>query len=120
MIDSIDVAWGYVDNMDRAVAFYENVLGLQKGYVSPHWSDFAVGQSRVGLHMKDEEVTRSSNWMLGLQTSNLKALSKKIIESGVEVHGYHETPTGVLLEFKDTEGNTLQVIEKGSKIEDFA
>ena len=40
MIGCIEIP---VSNMERAVAFYENVLGLKKVYEHPVWTSFDVG-----------------------------------------------------------------------------
>jgi len=39
-----------VPNMDAAVAFYRDVLGLAPASVSPWWSELDTGGVRVALH----------------------------------------------------------------------
>jgi extradiol dioxygenase family protein len=39
-----------VAEMGRAAAFYRDVLGLTPGYQSEHWSEFRLGDVRIGLH----------------------------------------------------------------------
>jgi predicted enzyme related to lactoylglutathione lyase len=38
-----------VSNMEKAVAFYENVLGLRKTYEHPVWTSFDVGEVSFAL-----------------------------------------------------------------------
>jgi lactoylglutathione lyase len=40
----------YVADMDRAVAFHRDVLGLPLKFQSPEWSEFATGQTTLALH----------------------------------------------------------------------
>lgn len=38
-----------VSDMNRAVAFYENVLGLKKAYEHPVWTSFDIGRTSFAL-----------------------------------------------------------------------
>lgn len=40
----------FVADMDRAVKFYRDVLGLPLKFQSPGWSEFATGETTLGLH----------------------------------------------------------------------
>jgi lactoylglutathione lyase len=40
----------YVADMNRAVKFYRDVLGLQLKFESPEWSEFATGETTLALH----------------------------------------------------------------------
>lgn len=40
----------YVADMNRAVKFYRDVLGLQLKFESPGWSEFATGETTLALH----------------------------------------------------------------------
>jgi catechol 2,3-dioxygenase-like lactoylglutathione lyase family enzyme len=40
----------FVDDMDRAVAFYRDTLGLTLRFASPHWSEFETGVVTLALH----------------------------------------------------------------------
>ncbi len=37
-------------DMDRAVAFYRDVIGLSVRFASPHWSELTHGDAVVALH----------------------------------------------------------------------
>ena len=39
-----------VQDMDRAIAFYQDVIGLNLKSYSPEWSEFTLGDSTVALH----------------------------------------------------------------------
>jgi lactoylglutathione lyase len=40
----------FVADMDRAVAFYRDVVGLPLKFQSPEWSEFATGETTLALH----------------------------------------------------------------------
>ncbi len=40
----------YVADMDKAVAFYRDTLGLKLGFASPFWSEFETGDVKLALH----------------------------------------------------------------------
>ena len=103
--------------MDRAVAFYRDVLGLQPGNVSSYWSDFSAGGVEIGLHPPFAEASAGSpctGWVLGLEVSDLKALRAKLEAAGTPITGdYHDIPGGVVFEFADPDGNPIQVVQHG-------
>ncbi len=49
MIKKIGCVEVPVSDMDKAVAFYENILGLKKTYEHPVWTAFDVGGTRFAL-----------------------------------------------------------------------
>jgi catechol 2,3-dioxygenase-like lactoylglutathione lyase family enzyme len=40
----------FVADMDRAVAFYRDVIGLPLKFQSPQWSEFATAETTFALH----------------------------------------------------------------------
>jgi predicted enzyme related to lactoylglutathione lyase len=111
-----------VADMDRAVGFYRDVLGLAAGYVSPYWSEFKMGETKIGLHPLFEGSTSDAGgkgWILGVQAEDLKTLREKLNGAGVWVkEGYHDVPGGVIMDFRDPDGNALQAIQVGAKAKD--
>lgn len=108
--------------MDRAVAFYRDVLGLTPGYTSPYWSDFDLGAFKIGLHPGAKQPAQAgSGWYLGLATNDLKALRDSVeASSGSVVEDYHQTPSGVVLTIADPDGNPVQLMQPGSKLAEFS
>ena len=45
----------FVADMDRAVRFYRDVVGLPLNFQSPGWSEFATGQTTLALHPASRE-----------------------------------------------------------------
>ena len=54
----------YVENMDKAVAFHRDILGLAVRFASPFWSEFDTGgttlarNSFLGSFLSEEEKAR--------------------------------------------------------------
>jgi catechol 2,3-dioxygenase-like lactoylglutathione lyase family enzyme len=40
----------FVGDMDRAVKFYRDVIGLPLKFESPEWSEFSTGETTLALH----------------------------------------------------------------------
>ena len=45
----------FVSDMDAAVAFYRDTLGLTLGFQSPFWSEFETGETKLALHPASPE-----------------------------------------------------------------
>ena len=118
MVKRVDTLICQVADMDRAVAFYRDVLGLTPGYISPYWSDFRLGDIRIGLHPPMEGSTPpygiyKKGWFLGIEVESVSALREKLLASGATVLSeFHQTPSGTVFDFSDPDGNVLQALEK--------
>ena len=45
----------FVSDMDTAVAFYRDSLGLPLTFQSPFWSEFDTGETKLALHPASDE-----------------------------------------------------------------
>jgi catechol 2,3-dioxygenase-like lactoylglutathione lyase family enzyme len=45
----------FVSDMDQAVAFHRDALGLPLKFASPDWSEFAAGETTLALHGATDE-----------------------------------------------------------------
>ncbi|AIE86249.1 VOC family protein [Fimbriimonas ginsengisoli] len=121
MVQGLNTLICQISDMDRAVAFYRDVLGLSPRLVTPYWSDFMLGPIRLGLHPKFRGEASGGGWIVGVEVADLKALRTRLSEAGYPTdHPYHETPLGVVVDFADPDGNPLQAIQLGTKMSDFA
>lgn len=101
--------------MDRAVAFYRDLLGFQVHYTSPHWSTLQIGTARVGLHpaFDGKAEVKGGGWVFMVEASDIAGLRAKLEASGVACSPYHDTPGGALFDFTDPDGNRLQAMQPG-------
>ncbi len=120
MISGSSTTWCYVADMDRALSFYRDFLGLTPGVVSPYWSEFSIGALKIGLHPgKDDRHQAQTGWILGLLTEDLAEVRRRAMAQGHLVDDYHQTPSGVLVTLRDPDGHSIQVMQTGSRLEDF-
>lgn len=120
MIQGLHTTWTQVSDMDRAAAFYKQVLGLRAEIESPYWTQFDLGNGKIALRHAIEgfaaDGKAKTGWFLGLQTPDLRGLRRRLEEADAQIHGdYHDTPGGVVLSFADPDGNPIQAIQPGAK-----
>ena len=91
----LNYAIKYVADMDRAVAFHRDVLGLELKFQSPFWSEFATGETTLALHAASPEHSPGTV-QLGFGTDSLAEFYDRRDELGLEftqppteMHGIH-------------------------------
>ena len=105
----------FVADMDRAVRFYRDVLGLTLRFESPGWSEFSTGETSLALHPASSKSPAGSV-ELGFNVSNLEAFYREMSAKGVQ---FSIPPTkqdfgGTLAQFLDSEGGRSSVAEPAS------
>ena len=94
----------YVADMDRAVAFHRDVLGLKLSFQSPFWTEFETGETRLALHPVTPEH-QAGEVQLGFAADDLDAFYAARDANAVE---FTMPPTPqhgqVLARFRDCEG----------------
>jgi len=94
----------FVADMDRAVSFYRDTLGLTLKFASPGWSEFATGETTLALHPASAQNPAGSTH-IGFTSAGIDALHQQLVSKGV---AFTRPPTpehGVkLAEFVDSEG----------------
>ena len=94
----------YVADMDAAIAFYRDRLGLALKFASPGWSEFATGETTLALHPASASHPPGSTG-LGLHSDEIDALHRRLSASGVRFTRPPTPEHGVMLaEFVDCEG----------------
>jgi lactoylglutathione lyase len=94
----------YVADMDKAVAFHRDVLGLPLKFQSPEWTEFATGDTTLALHSATPEKVAGSV-ELGFASDDLGNFYARRDDFGVEfasppteMHGMH------IAQIRDSEG----------------
>jgi predicted enzyme related to lactoylglutathione lyase len=115
-LDAVDHVWFWVRDMDRAVAFYGDALGL--GMRMRHgddWAEFDAGGIRIGLHGAgaSDGVAVTHGGTAVFLVDDLDLAKAALEERGVafedhlgEVPGYARYAS-----FADPDGNSMQIIE---------
>lgn len=80
----------FVAEMDAAVAFHRDVLGLPLKFQSPEWSEFATGETTLALHLASVENPAGIT-QLGFGSDSLDAFiaaaGAAVVGAPREVHG---------------------------------
>jgi lactoylglutathione lyase len=99
----------YVADMDRAVAFHRDALGLPLKFQSPEWSEFATGDTTLALHAASPDK-QAGTVELGFGSDDLAAFHTRRDELGItftrpptEMHGMH------IAQFLDPDGAETSV-----------
>ncbi|HMG46342.1 MAG TPA: VOC family protein [Allosphingosinicella sp.] len=94
----------YVSDMDRAVAFHRDVLGLTLKFASPFWSEFDTGATTLALHAASDEHP-AGDVQLGFAADDLAAFYEAREANGVT---FTQEPTPMhgqtIARFLDSEG----------------
>jgi catechol 2,3-dioxygenase-like lactoylglutathione lyase family enzyme len=108
----------YVTNMDRAVRFYTEVLGLKLAYrFGDHWASVELGKGlTIGLHPTTEKAPAGSNksgMSIGLELSGSIDEAVKTLEArGVRFDTrVDEGKAGKFAHFHDPDGNSLYLAQ---------
>jgi predicted enzyme related to lactoylglutathione lyase len=112
-LGAVDHVWFWVADMDRAVTFYRDALGLSlRMRHEDTWAEFEAGGIRIGLHgATDHAATRGGTAVF--RVDDLDMAKASLQERGVtfedhlgEVPGYARYAS-----FADPDGNSMQLIE---------
>ena len=78
----LNYAIKFVSDMDDAVRFYRDTLGMTLLFQSPFWSEFDTGETKLALHPASEENPAGSV-QLGLEVEDLDRFHHEAIKSGI-------------------------------------
>jgi uncharacterized glyoxalase superfamily protein PhnB len=82
VLPKLTYAIKFVADMDRAVRFHRDTLGLPLKFQSPGWSEFATGETTLALHPASEKNS-AGKVELGFQVDNLRAFYQEMVTQGV-------------------------------------
>lgn len=95
----------FVADMDRAVKFYRDVVGLPLKFQSPGWSEFTTAETTLALHPASDK-NPAGKIDLGFTVGDLQKFYQEMQAKGVK---FPMPPTkqdfgNVLAQFVDSEG----------------
>ena len=112
-IGEIDHVYYWTRDMERAVAFYEHVLGLRiSRRAGDEWAEFDAGPVRLALHRTEDAPTPVSGTVV-FRVDDLDASRWALQQRGVVFDGQDSEVPGVgrFATFHDPDGNPAQLIE---------
>ena len=100
----LNYAIKFVADMDKAIAFHRDTLGLPLRFESPFWTEFDTGGTTLALHPASAESPAGSV-QLGFAVDDLAGFYARRDEMGIaftqppsEMHGSH------IARFRDPDG----------------
>ncbi len=112
MIKGVAAVWLPVTDMQRAVAFYGETLGLEITEHDGDWSEAGANGLRLGLNGSEQESPRGDGGALVAfqPDGELEQEVQRLKDAGVTFSGeISEHPWGRIVPFKDPDGNDLQL-----------
>jgi predicted enzyme related to lactoylglutathione lyase len=105
----------FVTDMNKAVKFYRDTLGLQLRFESPGWSEFATGETTLALHPASDK-NPAGKVEFGFTVADVDAFYRDMSAQGVP---FSIPPTkqdfgGLLAQFVDSEGAHCSVAAKAA------
>lgn len=116
---SLDTVWCPVTDMDRAVAFYRDQLGLEIAFQSPYWTSIML-DSGIQFALHGGGGDPGGGFVVCFQTDSLVALRQSLVDAGTRVGEFHDTPRGTIMDVFDPDGNRLQAMQLGAKASELA
>jgi len=104
----------FVDDLEKAKAWYSDVLGFKPYFDSPFYVGFSVGGFELGLHPRDEKYpgligSTAAYWGV----TNAQEAHARLLELGATSYSHIEDVGGGIKigAVKDPFGNLLGIIE---------
>jgi len=105
----------FVANMNKAVKFYRDVLGLTVKFESPGWSQFVTGETTLALHPATDK-NPAGKVELGFTVADVETFYRDMTAKGVlfSMPPKKQDFGGVLAQFVDSEGAPCSVGEEAA------
>jgi predicted enzyme related to lactoylglutathione lyase len=115
MVEAIATVWLPVTDMQRALSFYEDTLGLGVEQREDEWSMVRVGDVGIGLNARESPSGDGGAVIAFRADEEIESAVETLKGKGVEVvGGVTDHPWGRVATFKDPDGNDLQYYEPPS------
>jgi predicted enzyme related to lactoylglutathione lyase len=103
----------HVDDLNKAKAWYTEVLGVRPYFDEPFYVGFNVGGFELGLDPDMKSVTKGNNVIAYWGVKDIEASYQKVLELGAQPHsGVQEVGDGIrVATVTDPFGNVVGLIE---------
>ena len=110
MIKGVAAVWLPVEDMQRAVKFYGDTLGLEVNEQDGDWSEVDANGLKIGLNGTESPRGDGGAAIAFQPGGSLEDEVKRLEDGGVEFpDGISEHPWGRIVPFRDPDGNDLQL-----------
>lgn len=114
MVQGVAAVWLPVEDMERAVGFYRDTLGLAVSRQESDWAELDANGLRLGLNAREGETPGAEGGaVVSFQPEGgLDGAVEELRGQGVDfAGGISEHPWGRIAALHDSEGNSLQLYE---------
>jgi len=113
-LEGVETVFYQVCNMERAVAFYGGLLGLElKRREGNDWAEFNVGGVDLALSGELAVAPQGGGAIVVLRTPDIGALETHLTENGVQKGRIEDMGGARMLDFYDPDGNQLVAMQPG-------
>ena len=112
MVQGVASVWVPVEDLERAVGFYGETLGLKVTKRDDGWAEVDANGLMLGLNAREAEGAGSDGGpVITFQPDGeIDAAKRELEDKGVQFAAeISEHPWGRIATFKDSEGNDLQL-----------
>lgn len=119
MINGVQDVYYNVSNMEKAVQFYTDVLGMKVSFSNEHWTSLDAWGVNIGLHWTEGQnvpkTPRDSHGQhcgatLTLKSDDISKDKEALERGGAKIIGEADAPWGHMLIFEDLDGNVLKLM----------
>jgi len=100
-----------VADMDRAISFYTEVLGLTLVRRGDKWSELQVGEQRIALMLLPERAGEGGA-RVEFVVDQLDKVMESLQAKGVPIQNLEPAEEGPVKVFQDSEGNEIAIFSK--------
>lgn len=112
LFDGIDTVFYQVCSMDRAIAFYEGILGLplirREGR---DWAELQAGEGVIALSGELATRPHQGGATVVLRTADIAAVEAQLAQHDVQRGAPEDMGGATMLQFFDPDGNELVAIQ---------
>lgn len=93
-------------NLDKAVEFYQKVIGIEPLFHRNDWAEFKIKEQRFALQKVEKAQKGKNNAMIYFMSKTIEQDIKRLKSFGAKVLGSIEIKSyGKFAKFQDPEGN---------------
>ena len=120
MFKRVGAAILLIENMEKSVTFYRDILGMKIKDESPDWVEFVneSGRAVLALHPKKTKSSGSSNMLVGFNVNDIENVCKQLEEKSVKFYKkLTEESFGKHAIIEDPDGHLISIAEIPAKDE---
>ncbi len=100
-----------VSNMDKAILFYTETLGLKLGNrYGDHWADIEGPGISIGLHPASKDLKKGDNLSIGFKVTDIDKSVSELSKKGV-IFKLQDDDQVRLASFTDPDGNAMYLVQ---------